>query len=408
MKFSLSSQGLKNLNIHLSDNDFTIKFNNKSIEFPTLLAEFLSPIVSTKRKQDSTIHSILINHDIQDENIINDLEKLVCGKEINLIKESEIVSILLLLGNAEIFEREYYPDIQIDNVYSLLKSKKKVKANYENEIKFISEHFEEMKNENFSIDLLNLILSSEHLKIQSENSLFSFIEQKIKTNIEYSNLLQYLHIEYFTQNEIEQYVLFIDSLYSYDIKGLLWSSIRLKLLNPSPTFNLNRYLFSRFEFKDNKRFEGIFHYLSTQCSGNIHDQGLVKAESKSIYSDHYPKNLLQESGYFYSNNQPNEWISFNFLNKKVSLNGYSLKSYNNSYYLQNWNIEGSNDNKEWNFIDNKTNIHNLDGSEKEDTFLINESKPYQIIRLTQTTKSNNNNDLLLLNRIEFYGALYSP
>ena len=75
---------------------------------------------------------------------------------------------------------------------------------------------------------------------------------------------------------------------------------------------------------------------------------------------------------------PNQYIQYDFYQKRVKLTNYTI--YNtNSYKLLHWKVLGSNDGKKWEDIDEQ---HSKTG--ELSTYSVNTDKSYKYIRFLQT------------------------
>jgi hypothetical protein len=104
------------------------------------------------------------------------------------------------------------------------------------------------------------------------------------------------------------------------------------------------------------------------------------------------------------------WIQFDFKEKRISLSGYTLKTYNgggySSSHLKSWAIVGSNDNESsWEIIDEKRCCGLLNGDDRFHTWKVRSSRAYKTIRIKQTAESHWNTASMWLNSVEFFGTL---
>lgn len=116
---------------------------------------------------------------------------------------------------------------------------------------------------------------------------------------------------------------------------------------------------------------------------------------------------------FVSENKPNSWLLFDFKKNRIIPSHYTVRTRSgcDCCHPATWVIEGSNDNSQWDVIDQQNDCPYLKGIRLVHTFEINkqDSKEYQYIRFRQTGKSANasgiNDDHLVINSLEFYGSL---
>lgn len=161
-----------------------------------------------------------------------------------------------------------------------------------------------------------------------------------------------------------------------------------------------------FTFDNYNLFEGILNYL---------DGKSFRITSSSVYHNEInssPLNVIDFYDYedsFSTEDEPNSWICFDFINQKVILNKYVIRS--SSYgpglsHLKSWVVEGSNDKNVWHTIDERKNCSSLNGSSLECTFNCrNLTSGFQYIRLRQTGLNWRNRNYLKFNAIEFYGKI---
>lgn len=168
------------------------------------------------------------------------------------------------------------------------------------------------------------------------------------------------------------------------------------------------------QFSGNNEFKGIIYYLKS-LSSNIDD--LLNITSSSVYLSHYLKYVIQYENskvYFASDNIENSWICFEFKSFYIIPKNYTLRSYyceQNNCHPKSWVIEGSNDNGDWEQLDQQQNTDVLNGPNIIHTFPIQNSKntKFKFIRMRQTDINWNPSDCaknhFVLNNIEFYGNL---
>lgn len=121
--------------------------------------------------------------------------------------------------------------------------------------------------------------------------------------------------------------------------------------------------------------------------------------------------IQNQSNYFYTQNEPNSWICFEFKKCRIIPSNYSIRSNSNesnSLHLKNWVIEGSVDGEVWTQIDEQINCNSLNGRYYVHTFPLKQSQleqEFKYIRIRQTGFNWSNNQYLELCSVEFYGKL---
>ena len=113
--------------------------------------------------------------------------------------------------------------------------------------------------------------------------------------------------------------------------------------------------------------EGINHYLIKKTGGNIHDNKTIEITTNSCNGDYaHPKCMIdyQKKNYYHSKEDKNFDIEvcFDFKDKKVQIEKYSIKSARSGVDLKNWVIEVSNDRSKWEIIDSHSNESSLKDS----------------------------------------------
>lgn len=161
------------------------------------------------------------------------------------------------------------------------------------------------------------------------------------------------------------------------------------------------------EKKKEKKFNGIINYLIDS----------VDVSSSSVCNDdlvtYNPLNVINKNSpfCFSSKNIENSWITFNFGNHRINPSHYEIMSSDakkNKSHLKSWVIEGSNDDAQWNIIDENKDCIHLNNAHAIYSFNISnvERIPYQFIRLRQTGTNCRGKYYLKFKKIEFYGTIF--
>lgn len=158
--------------------------------------------------------------------------------------------------------------------------------------------------------------------------------------------------------------------------------------------------------------EGIFETLRRMFNTNaLVENGIVHIDvSSSSWKD--PTHLIERdwSGYWYSGDEENSSITVEFLCCTVSIDAYSIKTYQGLYdggHMQSWVLEGSNDGSHWIILDERRRDSSLNGQFKEGFFNIAHTIQFKMLRITQTER-NTFQKLrfnMILKGIEFYGDI---
>lgn len=286
-------------------------------------------------------------------------------------------------------------------------------------ISFISEHFEEISNDekkNLSKESLHSIISSDSLRITNEDSLLDFVVEKYKKDHSYSTLFSDIFFENLSEKSIDK---FIQNFCIDDIDSEIWRSICVRLHSTSKNSNnCERYKNKSIEFKaiSGQESNGIMRYLTNKTDGNIHQNGTIKITSNSVRNDPscQPENIVdyEKENYYLSNDDKGVFICFDFKDNRVQLSDYSIKTFchspNGTGHLRNWVIEVSNDGKEWKEIDRHSNDATLNGPKITAIFKVSKecNEFYRFIRLRSTGNdwhSSNECYYVYCYFIEFFG-----
>jgi hypothetical protein len=162
--------------------------------------------------------------------------------------------------------------------------------------------------------------------------------------------------------------------------------------------------------KSESPFEGMIAGLTSKHGGNVCDRGIV-AISGSIYNDSASNaarnaaDLTNTSNYFNSKCESNQWLCYDFKNRKVRLTHYSIHPHSSSYCLRSWIVEGSLDGSKWFVLDRRENNDEMTSSHPIGIFTVSQSDESRFIRLRQLGKNAGGNDHLTLYAFELFGQL---
>jgi hypothetical protein len=168
-----------------------------------------------------------------------------------------------------------------------------------------------------------------------------------------------------------------------------------------------------FEMKSNSPLAGIIAGLTSSCGGNVHERGLVSITDSSHYSDSYrgkaASYLGNANSWFHSNDNPGQWLCYDFKNSRVSLTHYSVRTYPygaGSSHLKSWVIEISNDGSNWTEVDRRVDNNDLNGGNGIGTYSISGQMPEsRFVRLRQIGKNHCGCDYLMVSGFELFETL---
>lgn len=448
----LSSLGLKN--ILQDDKEFTFIFGEQKFSMNNLNSEFISPIISHLHHSDPTINTICFKcktnfkkEPIISEDIINLLKEISSGQKVEIHpNQGQKLRILsILLGNDELFKciNKIYPletkSANNDELFEILEFIDLEQQNTGDFLNGFDELFDSISTNFCNLDkeklislptrVLYKVITNEHLKITSEDSLLDFINELFESKEKVENNELGL-IEFYEQIDIknlseEKFASFLLNLDRNEVTGGLWSRL-LERFIPGEKKEVKKgsryYVLPGkkflFDGKEENRMSGIIRYLTNEAGGNVHDKGVVVVSGSSECggNDRHSKfavDLDNKQTRFASKNEENSWLQYNFKDRKIHPTHYSIRSKpcgKNDWNPCHWVIEGSNTgNNDWKVLDTRSDIKVLDDTSVTHTFDIQEhlepNECYQFLRIRQTGKNAASNNHLGLSALEYFGTI---
>jgi hypothetical protein len=184
--------------------------------------------------------------------------------------------------------------------------------------------------------------------------------------------------------------------------------LKLTLLPPVPPVSPSKSLTEvEFPFQKDRSKDGIISYLTQKHGDNIQNEGILTITSKSVYDDH-PSNALWNLAdlngdlYFFSRNEPGQWVCWDFHKMRVSPTHYTISG----SAMKSWVVESSPDGGVWTEIDRKTDNQDFKGGWETVSFAVSNSAECRFIWMTQTGQRHiRNDDYLVISAFEFFGTL---
>lgn len=166
---------------------------------------------------------------------------------------------------------------------------------------------------------------------------------------------------------------------------------------------------------------GIIAFLGDSVvlsAGGYHDKreplkNLRVYDNKTFYN--YYNSKTNGSDYRICKSEKDSFIEFDFQNKKVDLFSYYIRSNEvkqDWYHAKSWRIMGSNDQKNWECLDIRFNISDLNRPYGEMHFQCQQSKygninnRFRYIRYIQTESCYDNRYNIYMSYFELYGDIY--
>jgi hypothetical protein len=152
---------------------------------------------------------------------------------------------------------------------------------------------------------------------------------------------------------------------------------------------------------------GIISYLTSKHCGNVQDKGIVNVSGSTTDYSYFAKNAvdLLSTHYFQSRNEPNQWLCYDFKNRKIRPTHYSIHAHSSNWYLRSWIFEGSMDGSRWIELDCYTNDQTTNSNHPIGTFSNSRDCECQFVRLRQTGVSASGYHHLVLYALEIFGDL---
>jgi hypothetical protein len=156
-------------------------------------------------------------------------------------------------------------------------------------------------------------------------------------------------------------------------------------------------------------FDGIFAVLSRECGANPHSSGRVEVSSPTT-SWNQPFNVLDLDfeSHWYTKDIKDSYILFDFLDSRVRLNCYALKTNFGpvgAWHLKSWVLYGSLDARQWVCLDEQRDTEILNGRNKWAKFSIVDLGWLRFAKLQMTGPNHFGDHSLMLSEFELFGQL---
>lgn len=471
---AVSSSGLKNVVLSNEEDDFRFILGKSELKMNRFFADFISPLVSRMHMSDPTINTFDLNNyvlkknqsiEIFDDQLLENFKQISTGYSVKIDKEQAVKLRILsiILENNEIFDliNNLFPivkkdiiDIDISLLYLpyipyFICGFDKSGFDYQSLFDYISSHFYLIDQEKL-LKLPKLILysiiSNEKLKLYDEDSLYDFINSIFSkedsnnerdTHLSKIEFYEFIDFSFLSEGK---FLDFIENIESTDITHMIWEKLKecihhfsiKKKFTSSIKKDSHRYVKSSTKKVKEKlknidiiydndvknAFKGIIYYLGNENPKSVIDNNIIDIIASSVVStgqNNQPQNIVDfdRNDYkFFSKNENNSWICYDFKEKKVKLSHYTIRSTTWSYnvdHLQNWCIEASNDAKQWKILSTVRNEKSLIYPTSFNTFKIEKnsssSEYFRYIRLRQDGLNTGNDNVLGLAAFELFGSI---
>jgi hypothetical protein len=168
-----------------------------------------------------------------------------------------------------------------------------------------------------------------------------------------------------------------------------------------------------FPFNPKVELDGIIAGLTRQVDGNVADKGVVDVNASGCldparFLPKFAADLLSNS-VFVSTKDPNQWLAYDFKERKVRITHYAIRSrfdgWVNSNNLKSWVIEVSQDGNDWTIVDEKQDNNDLNGTNLVKAYELKEEVEARQVRLRQTGPAHSGKYFLAISGFEVFGTV---
>ena len=168
-----------------------------------------------------------------------------------------------------------------------------------------------------------------------------------------------------------------------------------------------------FPLNSARPLDGIIAHLTKECGGNVHDREVVNITADRPYSSDPSRaakniaDLERANTHFYCANAENMWVCYDFKEKVVVFEAYSLRAYYDydDCNLKTWEIQvsmtGRND---WETVDRQSN-NDLRGRGRIASYRLSNPVRCRFIRLKQTGRNHRGDYDTLTSAFEVFGRI---
>lgn len=429
MQAKLDTSCILTVPFQIYEKDFTFIVNGEEFKTNRLIASLISPKISKMQTNDPTISQFTIETQNKGNfqpflNLINFQQNHFQLEDIPFIEE-----VVGILGSdyLSFVHPESQSEITTDNVFDqIIKHISYPNVNsqlIQEDIELIASQFYQInqdmlieKFEILNIDVIRRILTSPQLMLKSEDQLVSIINELYLKDPDFSVLYEYVNFEYISEVKMFEFL----SIFNIDdLTNSTWKKISNRLLKKVlaiESIKGNRYfnvknnvdeVIIQIPSKGSNQLDGIIRYISSHKNSNY-----IEITSSPFQKDYNPKNAIMYNDIEKGFSSPNEnaFICFNFKGYRAIPTSYTIRSWNSSpdsSHPKGWVIEGSNDNNEFEILDEQHDCSLLNGNSLVCTFTIDnpQYKKYQYLRMRRTQSDWLNSNNLDINSIEFNGGL---
>jgi hypothetical protein len=421
----LSSKGLANIPFHQFPNDFTFIVGKRDYQCPKFAADFLSPRIAKKHFSDALFSEYEVSTEDPNDLFVKFMAIGYGSHEtvneewlpffFNIARELENVELVsMILG------RQFSQEMTTENVVNRINLRKAAGISCDTEFQFMAANFHCLPVtviDQLDIEEFREVVSRPQLFIKSEEQLFDIIYDRCRQNPEWFELLEFIQFDLLDPSSVSKLFTKSDEIYDH-LNPSLWERLWSRLLLPVEVTKRNdSRIAGEVISYNNEPLNGIIAFLTEEHGGNVHDCGIVEVTASSTYGrgrEFMAQNVvnLKDPGAFESADRMNQWIMYDFKNRRVKLTHYTIRSRErdgrNSNNLQSWIVEISEDGIQWAQADERMNEDVLNDAYAVHTFECkNSSLPScRFIRVRQMGHTHRNDNIMSLSALEIFGSIY--
>jgi hypothetical protein len=227
-------------------------------------------------------------------------------------------------------------------------------------------------------------------------------------------LLEFVRFEFLLKSTIDKFVSWsLEHFDELDITISLWQAITNRLSGGDNAVRpISRRYPAVFRPRTDSPLDGIIANLNGKHGGNVHERDIVKVSASSVFGNnssyvaHNAVNLVNhQQNYFFSNDTANQWLCYDFKDRRIELTDYSIAAHTDGHFLRSWIVEGSEGGSKWNVLDERKHNREADSNHPIATFSVSTRMKSRFIRLRQTGKCSSKEDWLILFGFEVFGIV---
>ncbi|OHT16808.1 hypothetical protein TRFO_12879 [Tritrichomonas foetus] len=288
---------------------------------------------------------------------------------------------------------------------------------------FIKHHFAEMMyHENLialPFPILDEILASDELGVDNEDTLALWVSKVIMERGEAcAKLVERLYLadlsdksllELCSREEVDSHILLDNARKEKQKSGANLPKRRYL----SPNQNVESLIKADNQITVNlpeeKSVHGIIDYIISHQATGISE---IRVEVSSTHFKYFlPRNLLNlhdEHSTWYSNDQPDQWVMYDFSPRLLKVDAYTIRTSGGNKgqgHLKSWRVTASNDGRKWTQLDERRGVVELNSNYASMSFRCKCPDYFRLIKITQIDLNHHDDHSFILSCCEFFGQI---